>query len=271
MKRRIVLPVLTVIAYFCLFLAAAQYDMPLSQYLTARQMAAVVLTGARIGPLPVFFTPAWCLRALSPKPQKQILFRLIEAALCITCGWTLIDPKSLLLSEILSTAGASLLFYALLEILPLPELTERRKKLLWLGIVITTGAFLSVQLMKCIWGRPRFIAVLQEGASFREWFHIAGFAFRRDYYRSFPSGHTVSAAALFFITFLPELFPDLPQKPWIYWIVSFLFTVFVAFSRIMAGMHFISDVMAAFGIYMVWYLALTVWFQTTEERNGRKE
>jgi membrane-associated phospholipid phosphatase len=271
MKRRIVLPVLTGIAYFCLFLMAAKYDMPLSKHLTARQISAVVLTGARIGPLPVFFTPAWCLRALFPKPQKQILFRLIEAALCITCGWNLIEPKTFILSEILSVAGASLLFYGLLEILPLPELTERRRKLLWLGIVITTGAFLSVQLMKCIWGRPRFIAILQEGASFREWFHIAGFAFRKDFYRSFPSGHTVSAAAMFFITFLPDLFPDLPQKPWIYWTISFLFTVFVAFSRIMAGMHFISDVMAAFGVYMIWYLVLTIRFQITEERNEGKE
>ena len=76
---------------------------------------------------------------------------------------------------------------------------------------------------------------------------------------------------MFFITFLPDLFPDLPQKPWIYWTISFLFTVFVAFSRIMAGMHFISDVMAAFGVYMIWYLVLTVRFQITEERNEGKE
>ena len=107
MKRRIVLPVLTVIAYFCLFLMAAKYDMPLSEHLTARQISAVVLTGARIGPLPVFFAPAWCLRALFPKPQKQILFRLIEAALCITCGWNLIDPEQFILSEILSSAAGT--------------------------------------------------------------------------------------------------------------------------------------------------------------------
>lgn len=268
MKRQAVLPVLTGIAYFGLFLYLSVYDLPFSGYLTAREIRALVISGARIGPLPAFFIPAWCLRALYPDKSGSILIRLTEAGLCIACGWTLVDFESWILSEILLTAGTSLLFYGLLSILPLPQLTERRKKILWLGIVITAGSFFTVQLMKCLWGRPRFVAILQEGATFREWFHIAGFALRRDFYRSFPSGHTVSASAIFFITFLPDLFEDLPQKPWIYWTASFLFTFLVALSRIMAGMHFITDVMAGFGVYMIWYLALVIRFQIRENEGA---
>ena len=259
------------IAYIALFLALSRYDLHVSEYLTEREISLIVFAGERFGPAPVYLIPAWCLRALSAQKQTKTGYILIEAVLCIWAGWLAVYPESYSLSVILIILVIAALVFGLVYALPLPELTPRNRKILQLGLMITAGAFFTVQFMKFLWGRPRYVAILNENADFAEWFRIAGFALREDYYKSFPSGHTVSASAIFFITFLPDLFPSLTQKPWIWWGISFLYTFAVAFSRIMAGMHFVTDVMAAFGVYMMWYLVLTIRFDRQEHMASDRE
>ena len=266
MKRKILLILSAGIAYIALFLMLSQYDLHVSRYLTEREISLIVFAGERFGPMPVYLIPAWCLRALSSETKTKTLYMLAEAALCIAAGWVAVYPELYSLTEVLMILFIAALAFGLVCILPLPELSPRSRKILRLGIMITAGSFFTVQFMKLLWGRPRYVAILNDGADFAEWFRIAGFALREDYYKSFPSGHTVSAAALFFITYLPDLFPSLPQKPWIWWGTAFLYTFAVAFSRIMASMHFVSDVMAAFGVYMMWYLVFSLRFEQEESR-----
>ena len=266
MKRKVLLILCAGIAYIALFHALSRYDLHVSEYLTEREISLIVFTGERFGPAPVYLIPAWCLRALSSEKQTKTGYILIEAVLCIWAGWLAVYPKSYDLSVILIILVIAALVFGLVYALPLPELTPRNRKILRLGLMITAGSFFTVQFMKFLWGRPRYVAIQNEGVDFAEWFQIAGFALRDDYYKSFPSGHTVSASAIFFLTYLPDLFPELPQKPWIWWGTAFLYTFAVAFSRIMASMHFVSDVMAAFGVYMMWYLVLSLRFEQEENR-----
>lgn len=64
-----------------------------------------------------------------------------------------------------------------------------------------------------------------------------------DAYKSFPSGHTASAAICFVIIMLPELFEKLKKhKVWFYVVPSVL-TAVVAISRIVNRAHYLSDVL----------------------------
>ncbi|MCR4661767.1 MAG: phosphatase PAP2 family protein [Clostridia bacterium] len=64
-----------------------------------------------------------------------------------------------------------------------------------------------------------------------------------DAFKSFPSGHTCSAALSFVILYLPELFEKLKKHKIIYILVAAAFTVLVGISRIVNRAHFLSDVL----------------------------
>ena len=250
--KRLAVPAAAAALYICLFLLASPYDLPVSYRLTSAAVPAIVETGARIGPLPEFLVPAWCLRSFETEGKQGNLLRIIEAVLCICCGVNLVDVSPRSLSDLLLAAGLSILIYVLLRKLPLPEQSEKNRMILKLAVCAGAATFLNIHLFKMIWGRPRFIAIMNDGAQFRQWYEIAGFAFWSDYYKSFPSGHTSASSSMFFLIVLPVLFPQLKKSAVLCRTVPVLFTPVVAFSRIMAGMHFITDVMAAFAIYMFW-------------------
>ena len=66
-----------------------------------------------------------------------------------------------------------------------------------------------------------------------------------DSCKSFPSGHTFSAAVIYSLLCLPSLFDKL-NKPWIkalFYVGTIGYTAFVAISRILVGAHYMSDVL----------------------------
>lgn len=252
MKKNRFTPLLIGFVYLTVFLLLSEYDFQISDFLTDYEVRAIVLLGARIGPLPAMLVPAYCFRTLDEWEDNRI-FQLGSIGCALGGAFMAVVPdfSSMLDLLLLIIVWAGL--FAFVRWLPIPDESERHRRVLYLGILITAVSFLLVQVMKFTWGRPRFVAVVNEGADFTEWFRIAGFALRDDYYRSFPSGHTVSASAIFFIVFLPDLFPSLEDHRTACWVIAITYTAFVAFTRIMAGMHFVSDVMAACGVYLLTY------------------
>ncbi len=85
-----------------------------------------------------------------------------------------------------------------------------------------------------------------------------------DAYKSFPSGHTASAAITFVIIMLPELFEKLKKhKVWFY-VVPSVITAVVAISRMVNRAHYLSDVL--FGgavtialVFLIKYLTYKVY------------
>ena len=67
-----------------------------------------------------------------------------------------------------------------------------------------------------------------------------------DAYMSFPSGHAGMAAALLTLNVLPNYIERLKKYRWLILIVTVLLTAFVCFSRMLALMHYLSDVV--FGV-----------------------
>jgi len=116
-----------------------------------------------------------------------------------------------------------------------------------------------VNIIKPLFHRPRFRWMLDRGNNFGE-FHnwwepldsqsydaylssaIAN-GLGKEEFKSFPSGHVASCACgLITIAYLPLLFPKL-QKHQTWMFLAFLsFTVLLAFTRILVGAHFLSDV-----------------------------
>ncbi len=130
------------------------------------------------------------------------------------------------------------------------------KKLMTFAILSLAVIALSnaiTQGIKPIIDRTRFRAMKFVGdtefSNFSQWYQINKNTFDiggigSDAFKSFPSGHTTSAASLICLLFLFPLFPGLNSKKnkLIVYPIIILWTALVAISRIVVGAHFFTDV-----------------------------
>ncbi|MBM6683760.1 phosphatase PAP2 family protein [Collinsella intestinalis] len=131
-------------------------------------------------------------------------------------------------------------------------------------IFIVVAENLLVAGLKELWGRPRMrmLAATPE-ATFQPWWSIASgqrealvaTGIPAEEFRSFPSGHTASAACAMAIVALPAVRPSLARwRSRIFWL-SALVPATVACSRIIMGAHFLSDVTGGFTVTFLVILA----------------
>lgn len=97
----------------------------------------------------------------------------------------------------------------------------------------------STNELKDIWGRLRFRQLVEAGSfdGFTPWY-----TFGPGDGRSFPSGHTTAAAATFMLMGISYFFPSQKKNELKYFIIAFVFTFTVGFSRLVRGAHFLSDI-----------------------------
>lgn len=112
-------------------------------------------------------------------------------------------------------------------------------------------------VLKNLWGRPRMrmIAVTPD-AAFQPWWvvgsdmkqQLVAAGIDKEEFRSFPSGHSASAACAMLFAALPAVKSQwLARRELFFWIPA-VFMLAVCFSRIFAGAHFLTDVCAGAGI-----------------------
>ena len=121
--------------------------------------------------------------------------------------------------------------------------------------MVSVISALLVNVMKFFWGRPRFREMMYEGdydlLAFTPWYKINGFSLHGHH--SFPSGHTASAANLLALCALPEVFSEAEGH---HKTVAFVVAIYIfamAYSRIVLGAHFLSDVTGGFLIGFITY------------------
>ena len=137
-------------------------------------------------------------------------------------------------------------------------LTKKSKnENLWLIYAIVAACIFmalvpGVSLIKAIFHRPRYRTLsLYDGINFYPWYKRCGnykelmetFNLTSEEFKSFPSGHTgASGVFMIFALILPllDLKYEKLQLPLFY--AGFAFCLFVAFTRILVGAHFLSDV-----------------------------
>ena len=148
-------------------------------------------------------------------------------------------------------------------------------KMLYLGIVCVAAVALYaiVHFSKGPLGRIRYRAMneIDDFTLYVPWYHINAnkeldytiFTGGKDGLKSFPSGHSFCASMIFLLGCLPFTFNGFNEKKWkiIIHVTCIIYTVTICFLRIVAGAHFLTDVVMGsaigyFGIRILRYFLL---------------
>ncbi len=124
-----------------------------------------------------------------------------------------------------------------------------RKLSLFLGLTPML-IFFSYEIIKQFRGRPRYrMIITRDDISFENWWNFAsnvksqfGSIIAKEEFKSFPSGHTASAAGTLLLPILGTVIAPIKRRENIVKIICCIFPVVVAFARIVSGAHFLSDV-----------------------------
>lgn len=135
--------------------------------------------------------------------------------------------------------GVMLLLFGRLVNIP-----EKLKKPLFI-LALTGIAVMCVQLsliegMKYLWGRVRFRDLLAQGSydAFTPWYMINGI----NGNKSFPSGHTAGAGMSYLLMLVPFVFDKWKNRKQLCFWLPCIYTSIVAFTRLVMGAHYLSDV-----------------------------
>lgn len=131
-------------------------------------------------------------------------------------------------------------------------------------LYVSLGTFACVTVLKEFWNRPRFYALHEyPEIMYRNWYEpafassktlAAEYGLQADAFKSFPSAHTATAAVSLSFPILCGYIRSLKNRQDMVIGLALLFTVLSAFSRLLLGMHFLSDVSAGFliALFFVW-------------------
>ena len=137
---------------------------------------------------------------------------------------------------------------------------------LWIIFCICIGVLLvclaaATPLLKDIIHRPRYRLIsTTDKVSFHNWWEpckeykdlIESIPTDKDNFKSYPSGHAAEASILFvIITFLPLANKKFEKYQMPLFYCACAFTLLVAFARILAAAHFLSDVSTGITIMLV--------------------
>lgn len=119
---------------------------------------------------------------------------------------------------------------------------ELIRKAAILGIIVMFLQLAVVEGLKYLWGRVRFRDLIAAGSydAFTPWYKINGI----NGNKSFPSGHTAGAGMSYLIMLLPYISDKWKNRTQICFWTAFIYTSVVAFTRLVMGAHYLSDVTA---------------------------
>ena len=132
------------------------------------------------------------------------------------------------------------------------------------GLAVLVLQLSTVEVMKNLWGRVRYRDLLNDVTldRFTPFYVING----KNGNKSFPSGHTAGAGMIYLSMLLPMINEKLKKYKSLFFTVSIVYTSVVAFTRLVMGAHYLSDVTVG-GIIAFTYviIGLKVYEKVTEK------
>lgn len=202
------------------------------------------LSGAAVA---VFFIKETC----APRRTLKIVLSCTAALAGIV--YTLYTCASFSTWLLLIGAPVLLLLFAAAVFLfvKLPRSTlYRLMKIAAVSLFYLFAILILISVIKVFWGRIRF-RQLTDLAQFTPWYlpqGVTGFV-------SFPSGHTANATALWILTMFAPLVKTRFKKA-LCFIVPSVWIVLMAFSRVLVGAHYASDVLFGAAISIAVFYAV---------------
>lgn len=137
---------------------------------------------------------------------------------------------------------------------------ETIKKIIILVLTVVFIELIVINIVKIPWARPRMRMISSRSdASFQPWWivgsqmksQLMALGVASEEFKSFPSGHTANAACAMLLCVLPMLNTKLRGKEDLLFFVGVLFAFLVAFSRIIMGAHFVTDVVVGMSVSFI--------------------
>ncbi|MCH4015202.1 MAG: phosphatase PAP2 family protein [Solobacterium sp.] len=248
--------------YVGLFLIATWKDLSISMYATSHAPAWYVHAGDAVGTaIPTCTAGVGCAGLYQcerrEKKKGQWFWLLLFVLLAFLTGWLLFRHGSTV-SMIIGTAVTAVI-YLFVFMTAGKAMDGSDENIHTVCLAIIADVILSmviVNVLKLIWARPRFIYMDDPQREFKAWYVINGPALVSDAYKSFPSAHTVSAGTSLSLCWLPCACTKLKDRKKTILVLTWIVILFVAVSRIFAGMHFLSDTLGGMGLAVLIYWLL---------------
>ena len=270
MKRKIIYISSIGVVFLSLIIVATFCDFAISKSLAEIKGLDFVVAIGGFGKLPAFVgllaSTALIYTGLEDRFSKRILLNILKVA-----NITLIAVSMFLVIDYFVNISIVSLAISAIATVPLVFLldkySENLKFLFYFGLFVFITIILSIVvllLLKNIVCRSRFYIMYEANdyTLYSAWYqnlynmftsselllhNLAGSSWMGvDAYMSFPSGHAGMSAALLTLNVLPSYIERLKKYKWLILVVSILLTAFVCFSRMLALMHYLSDVV--FGV-----------------------
>lgn len=239
--------------FIIMLIVASIMDLNISKAMYLGESAGIL--GAVLGKVPawimcliatsVLLRNAWLLENKNKKRIPLILLYVLGViASGFLMGYSMADDILTDINKYISALliGLGAAIFAVYFIFKVKEenILKLRKWAIT-SLIAVAVVVIAVAGLKLVWGRTRYIDYLNGIGQYSDWFEPQGIK-GGD---SFPSGHTGLAACIFLIIPLFKSIGKDKNYLILAYCLSLAFVLFIMFSRIMGGHHFMSDVVIA--------------------------
>lgn len=270
-----------------LLLAGTFYDYQIAQAVYAPDSPLVIFVST-LGLIPMAYPACLLLGVLAQRSlvsQKAKLLRIAGAGLCVVLallfgalitkallstlegfgGMFGCEPPELVRMGIGAVVGAGLCAVGF-GAGKANDAKDLARNVL-IVVVVLAATFALVEIVKIFMARPRprLLFAGYEGIEFCPWYQafpgaeefMAAYGIEKDAFKSFPSGHSLQAAALLASYYgLSLVYPRLRQRLGLVLAVSIVFALVVMSCRMVLGAHFLSDVSVGALLSVIAFLVL---------------